>query len=133
MILCSVLFWMNSIETQTTLAFRILIAGRPVEGQIHLGVGYARCVRGGGDVIVDLVDIALENIAVVHPVVVLPGVGDFVGPDVGVWVSIVRTMVFLVERNSRTSAVMASQLVSSFATPARRQSWLSAPPQVPFL
>ena len=34
--------------------------------------------------IVDLVDIALENIEVVHPAVVLPGVGDFVGPDVGV-------------------------------------------------
>src|SRR5215208_4476844 len=76
--------WMNSVETQITHGFRILIAGRPVEGQIHLGVGYARCVRGGGDVIVDLVDIALENLEVVHPAVVLRGVGDFVGPDVGV-------------------------------------------------
>src|ERR671912_695682 len=76
--------WMSSVETQITLGFRILIAGWPVEGQIHLGVGYARCVRGGGDVIGDLVDIDLENLEVVHPAVVLPGVGDHVGPDVGV-------------------------------------------------
>src|SRR5919106_862425 len=45
----------------------------------------------------------------------------------------VRTIVLLVERNSRTSAVMAVQLVLSVATLARRQSWLSTPPQVPFL
>src|SRR5215207_6008863 len=78
---------MNSVETQITLGFRILIAVRPVEGQIHLGVGYALCVRGGGDVRVDLAEIDLENLEVVHvthPAVVRPGVGDYVGPDVGV-------------------------------------------------
>src|ERR671921_902871 len=42
-------------------------------------------------------------------------------------------MVFSVERNSRTSAVMAVQLVLSVATLARRQSWLSRPPQFLFL
>src|SRR5215218_1109408 len=75
---------MKSVETQITLGFRILIAVRPVEGQVHPGVGYARCVRGGGDVKVGLVDIAVENLEVVHPAVVLPGVGSYVGPDVGV-------------------------------------------------
>src|SRR5215208_7149645 len=75
---------MNSVETQIALGFRILIAGRPVEGQIHLGVGYALCVRGGGDVTVDLDDISVENLEVVHPAVTLPGVGDYVGPDVGI-------------------------------------------------
>src|SRR5215213_3845447 len=76
---------MNSVETKITLGFRILLAGRPIEGQMHLGVRYARCIGGGGDVMVDLVDIAIENSEVAHPfVLVLPGVGDFVGPDVGV-------------------------------------------------
>src|SRR5829696_3914428 len=74
---------MNSEETHITLGSRILNAGRPVEGHIRLGVGYALCVGGCGDVIVDLLDIALENLEVVQPVA-LPGVGDYVGPDVGV-------------------------------------------------
>src|SRR5829696_3104252 len=75
---------MKSVETQISLGFRILIAVQPVEGQIHLGVGYALCVRGGGDVTVDLDDISVENLEVVHPAVTLPGVGDYVGPDVGI-------------------------------------------------
>src|SRR5215208_1083028 len=80
---------MKSVETQISLGFRILIAVQPVEGQIHLGVGYALCVRGGGDVTVGPVEIDLENLevvhpAVVHPAVVQPGVGDYVGPNIGV-------------------------------------------------
>src|SRR5918994_2319244 len=75
---------MEPVEAQITFGSRILVAVRPVEGQVHLGVGYALGGRGGGDVMVDLVDVALENLEVVQPAVVLPGIGGFVGVDVGV-------------------------------------------------
>src|SRR5215204_1371712 len=75
---------MEPVEAQITFGSRILVAVRPVEGQVHLGVGYAFGGRGGGDVMVDLVDVALENLEVVQPAVVLPGIGGFVGADVGV-------------------------------------------------
>src|SRR5215217_2894636 len=73
---------MEPVEAQITFGSRILVAVRPVEGQIHFGVGYALGGRCGGDVVVDLVDVALENLEVVQPAVVLPGVRGYVSSDI---------------------------------------------------
>jgi hypothetical protein len=68
------------VEAEVALGSRLLIAVDPVESEIHLGVGHAVGTRRRGDVLLDLVEVALENLEVAQPTVAGPGVGGLGAP-----------------------------------------------------